>query len=736
MPNKGTKKGSKLDWLKNFWKDHTGLIVIVVAALLIELATGIIYYNSQDIIQETTVQKMERENNALYLCIRNKLAGVEVVFDNMSWIVTDDLLKPDSLFRITYQIVENNPMILGSCVACIPNLFPDRGYWFEPYSVRKPDGTIETKQVGSASHDYTKYEFYTVPMATGKSCWCEPYMDSVGAFRHITTYGVPVRNAKGKIMAVVEADLSLEWLEEITNEAKTYESTQRFLITGKYNLLAGEDNELFRRSLELLKDDDDKTGYIVVEDEHGKEMHVFYTPVGGKTDWILLNALDADDVFGKLRRIRRNLLFMVMAGLLLAGFIVWRSKRNLERLRVVNAEKERISSELRVASQIQQSMLPHRHLQRDDVDVFGSLVPARDVGGDLFDYFIRDEKLFFCVGDVSGKGTPSAMLMAGTHSLFRAFSAHENNPARIMHRINESACQGNDSNMFTTLFIGVLDLPSGHLRYCDAGHDAPLIISHAGLQTLDCNPHLPVGLFDDIKFCVQETFITAGSTLFLYTDGLTEAMDTEQKQFGLKRIDGVLKNRVDGQLSPKDIIDAMTKEVRSFVKDAEQSDDLTQLAIHYAPQKFESILSETLTLKNDVHEVSKLSSFQKDFFDQMMADTSHPGFEKSMARQIRLAVEEAVVNVIDYAYPAGVEGEVDISMMTDGQCLKVIISDAGVPFDPTLKENIDISLSAEERQVGGLGIHLLREIMDSVNYEHLNGRNTLTLLKKITNIIK
>ena len=107
-----------------------------------------------------------------------------------------------------------------------------------------------------------------------------------------------------------------------------------------------------------------------------------------------------------------------------------------------------------------------------------------------------------------------------------------------------------------------------------------------------------------------------------------------------------------------------------------------------------------------------------------------------MARQIRLAVEEAVVNVIDYAYPAGVEGEVDISMMTDGQCLKVIISDAGVPFDPTLKENIDISLSAEERQVGGLGIHLLREIMDSVNYEHLNGRNTLTLLKKITNIIK
>ena len=583
MQDRGTNNKSKWEWLKDFFKANTSLTVIIVAALLIELTTGVIYYSSQDIIKRTIIRVMERENNALFLCIQNKLTEVEVLFDNISWIVADDLLRPDSLVRETYQIVENNPMIMGCGIACIPHLFPDRGYWFEPYSVRRDNGKIETMQLGGPNHDYTKNEFFRIPLVTGTSHWTEPYTENEGAKARITTYCAPVRNSKGKIVAVVGADLSLVWLEAIMNEDKIYPSTQRFLVTGSYNRLAGQDNQLLKMSLERLKNDTDKLGYVTMKDEKGSMKHLFYTPVGGKTDWILLNVLDDSDIFGQLRTVRRNLLLLVMTGLLLVGFIIWRSKRNLERLRQVATEKERISFELRVASQIQQHLLPHGHLQRDDVDIFGSLVPAREVGGDLFDYFIRDEKLFFCIGDVSGKGTPSAMLMAGTRSLFRAFSTHENNPALIMHRINESACQGNDTNMFSTLFIGVLDLPTGHLHYCDAGHDAPIIISHTGLQTLECNPHLPVGTFDDVKYNVQETFLAGGSTLFLYTDGLTEAMNAGHKQFGLQRINDVLKECVERQLSPKDILEDMTKAVHLFVKGAEQSDDMTLLAIHYTP---------------------------------------------------------------------------------------------------------------------------------------------------------
>ena len=171
-----------------------------------------------------------------------------------------------------------------------------------------------------------------------------------------------------------------------------YKSNQRFLVTGKYNLLAGEDNELLKMSLEYLKKDEDQSGYVTMKDEHGHEKLLFYNPVGGKTDWIVLNVLDENEIFEELSRVRTKLLLMVIVGLLLIGFIVWRSKRNLERLRQVNEEKERISSELRVASHIQQSMLPKNYLKQDNLEIIGSLVPAREVGGDLFDYFITREQ--------------------------------------------------------------------------------------------------------------------------------------------------------------------------------------------------------------------------------------------------------------------------------------------------------------------------------------------------------
>ena len=565
--------------MKKFIRTNTSLVVIILAALLLELTTGILYYSAQNTIQENVERIIQREMNALNLCIRNKLARVEVTLDNMSWVVSRDLEKADWMFEITEMLVKDNSVINGSAIAFVPNYYPERGRWFEPSTVRMADGSIENLQVGSANHDYTKSEFYTVPMATDSCIWSKPYMDIDGSQVEVTTYSVPVHDDDGRTVAVVIADISLDWLEDVMNEDKVYKSTQRFLTTGSYNLLGGEDNPMFREAVKILKTDGDKEGYFTAKDKHGDKKHVFYTPIGGKTDWVLINILDDSDVFGKLRRIRFFLLLPVMVGLFFIGFIVWRSSRNLERLRKINAEKERISGELRVASQIQQSMLPEQHLHHDDVDIWGSLVPAREVGGDLYDYFIRDEKLFFCIGDVSGKGAPSAMLMSVTHGLFRSASAHDSNPARIMEAINEVTCQGNDSNMFVTMFIGVLDLLTGCLHYCDAGHDAPFIIVNGKWSMVNVTPHLPIGVFDDTKYTVQEISIQPDSTIFLYTDGLTEAMNAEHKQFGLERIQAVLDTCADHD--PKEILEKITQSVDGFVKHAEQSDDLTMLAIKY-----------------------------------------------------------------------------------------------------------------------------------------------------------
>ena len=726
--------------LSSVVRHNLPLTLIIGAALLLELTSGILYYSAQTIIHKTVEKLIEREMNAIYLCIRNKLAKVEVTVDNMAWVVADDLEDSDWMYSITRRLVENNPSILGCTVCFVPDYYPQEGRLFEPYAVRRADGTIETMQLGSADHDYTKIEFYTESMAKNGGNWCKPYFDKDGAKAMVTTYSVPVHDDKGVTVGVVGADIALDWLEEVMEEGKYYKGTQRFIVTDEGHLLAGADNRLFQTVLPLVKVDEDKEGFETITDENGDERHVYFHPVGGNTNWILISVQNDKEVFSKLGKIRASLLVPVLAGLLLIGFIVWRTSRNLERLRKVNAEKERIGGELRVASEIQQNMLPHRYTQHDDVDIFGALVPAREVGGDLYDYYIRDEKLFFCIGDVSGKGAASAMVMSVVHSLFRAFSAKENNPAHIMQAVNEACCRDNDSNIFVTMFIGVLDLPTGRLRYCDAGHDAPMVLSEKlrvksekflspegesvarNATALEVEPHLPVGVFDDVKYGVQETQLEPDSTLFLYTDGLTEAMNARHKQFGIQRVEEVLM--ANSQLYPQQLLEGISAKVREFVGDAKQSDDLTLLAIRYTPKHFESTLSRTLLIKNDVHEVSKFSTFMKSVMEEL-------NIEKSLARQLRLAVEEAVVNVIDYAYPAGQDGDIEVRILSDGRILKTVIIDSGVAFDPTAKEKTDISLSAEDRQIGGLGILLVRELMDSINYERDNGQNILTLTKTL-----
>ena len=705
-------------------KFRAGILNIIVAVLVIEVTTAVMYYSAQNIIQTTMEKVVMREMNAIYLCIRNKLAQVEVTINNMSWVVSEDLSQPDSLLIVTRQLVEHNPTILGSSISCIPDYFPEKGRWYEPYSVRRSDGTIESMQLGSARHDYTKAEFFTAPIEKGSGHWCEPYMDRDGAKAKVTTYSVPVRNGDGKIVAVIDADISLHWLKDIMNQEKAYKSMQRFLVTGNYNLLAGEDSQIYRAALEHLKADDDKKGYVELYDEHGDKKHVYFTPVGGLTKWMLISVLDDDDVYKKLRTIRQSLLLSLMIGLFFAGFIIYRSSRNMGHLRKVKAEKERIGVELRVASRIQQSMLPPEEFSDEGLALRGYLKPAREVGGDLYDYFIRDGKLFFCIGDVSGKGTASAMLMAVTRALFRSASAHESNPAHIMQSINETICQGNKSNMFVTIFIGVLDLPTGHLRYCDAGHDAPFLMHNSQCIMLNCNPNLPIGVFDDVKYGIQENHLQPDSTIFLYTDGLTEAMNCQHEQFGMQNMVSALTSSMEQKESPKNMLKTVTQKVHEFVQDAEQSDDLTMLVINYTPKKCENIQTETLVIKNDIHEMTRFGSFMKSVIEKM-------NIEKTLANKLRLAVEEAVVNVISYAYPADTEGSIDIRMMNDGNVLRFMIIDSGVAFDPTTKEKVDTTLSVEDRQIGGLGILLVRELMDSINYERIEKKNVLTLTKNL-----
>ena len=199
--------------------------------------------------------------------------------------------------------------------------------------------------------------------------------------------------------------------------------------------------------------------------------------------------------------------------------------RYVNELRDTTAQKASMESELKIAHDIQMDMLPKTfppYPERDDIDIYGTLTPAKAVGGDLFDFYIRDNQLFFCIGDVAGKGIPASMFMAVTRSLFRNISAHVAYPERIAYTLNNALSENNESNMFVTLFTGVLDLATGHLSYCNAGHNSPLLVGR-DVGDLPCLPNLPLGILAEFQFEAQEVDLDPDTTIFLFTDGLNEA---------------------------------------------------------------------------------------------------------------------------------------------------------------------------------------------------------------------
>jgi sigma-B regulation protein RsbU (phosphoserine phosphatase) len=257
--------------------------------------------------------------------------------------------------------------------------------------------------------------------------------------------------------------------------------------------------------------------------------------------------------------------------------------RYVDELKETTAQKASIERELSVARSIQMSMLPITwppFPDRNDLDIFGSVAPAKAVGGDLFDFRIRNEKLYFCIGDVSGKGIPAALVMTVISSMFQTLSDSEDSPSRIMTAINASTSARNENLMFVTLFVGSLDLSTGVLQYTNAGHNAPVVITDGKPSFLPVDANIPVGIMEDWTYSQQETALSPGTALFLYTDGLTEATRSDGELFQEERVLTQLANLGENRSAERLVAD-MTAAVNRFIGDAEQSDDLTMLVLKW-----------------------------------------------------------------------------------------------------------------------------------------------------------
>ena len=717
-------------------KTNTSLIIIIVAALLLQLISAVQYYYTRSLLADELEKRAESELSIKAIVVKNLLSMSENSLMGHVRDLKRNLFNPDSSYTVMEWVLRSHPNLTGCWVAYVPDYFPGKGRLFEPFAWWD-NGEIKKTEIAAKGRDYTQNPYYKAVYESNAPMWTDVYHEGLTDM-NMVTYIIPIHDEKGGMVAMFGLDMTTNQLGDTLNYRHIYPSSYNILLTETGQLIAGPKHMREKKVKErehiinLINDstvekslsNSGRSTVFPIEDNDGDKGMVFYAKLKGNPQWKIAVVCYDKEVYAKLMKMRLFIGLLMLLGLLVLGLIIARFAKNARKLQRAKLEQERIGSELRIAREIQMQMLPNAskpYPDRHDIDIFGSLYPAKEVGGDLYDFFLRDEKLFFCIGDVSGKGIPSAMVMAVVHSLFHSVSAHENNPSRIMQHLNEMSCERNESNMFVTLFLGVLDLPTGRLRYCSAGHDHPLLVGET-VTELPVKACLPIGLFTDTRYETQEYQLPPKTTIFLYTDGLTEAKNAAHKLFGLARVQKSLNNAKISE--PQMLVLQMKAEVQRFVEEAEQSDDLTMLAIRYVPKQEETVLSETLTLKNDPSQVDQLSRFVKDVLGRL-------DLTPRQVKDIRLAVEEAVVNVMDYAYPVGTEGDVTICISFDGGQVKVVISDTGSPFDPTRKGQADTSLSIEERPVGGLGIHLIRQLMDSINYERLDGKNVLTLWKKI-----
>lgn len=398
----------------------------------------------------------------------------------------------------------------------------------------------------------------------------------------------------------------------------------------------------------------------------------------------------------------------------------------IDNITEITAEKQRIGTELSVASTIQENSIPNTFPafpDRTDFDIFASMTPAKEIGGDFYNYFlVDDDHLVFYIGDASGKGIPAALFMMVTNILIHNKAQLEGfTPAQILSAVNSDICTHNKADMFVTLWLGILEISTGKVTFSNAGHDDAAIYRKDKncFEYFKTKHSLVVGAMSSAKYKDFETTIKPGDKIFIYTDGVTEATNESNKMFTLENTLSELNNYKTA--SPQGIIEGMIGSVNDFVGEAPQFDDITMLCIEL--KETDKTMTKTLKVEATDENVVTVNEFLSDFLEENACPMK-------TKMQIELAIEEAYINIAKYAY-GDKTGEAWLKVSFEGDEFTFELKDKGTPYDPLQKQDPDITLSAEERPIGGLGIFLVKKTMDSVSYVYENSQNILTMKKSI-----
>ena len=395
----------------------------------------------------------------------------------------------------------------------------------------------------------------------------------------------------------------------------------------------------------------------------------------------------------------------------------------MDNLKKMTAEKEQISAELNVATQIQADMLPRifpAFPTRKEFDIYAVMEPAKEVGGDFYDFFlVDDDHLAMVVADVSGKGVPAALFMVIAKTLIKNRAQMGSSPEEVLKNVNNQLCEGNDAELFVTVWMGILEISTGKGWAVNAGHEHPVIRRGDGPYELVRYKHSPaVAVMQGLNFRQHEFQLNPGDALFVYTDGVPEATSASKELFGDERMLRVL-NAHKGA-SPEELLPAMHREIDAFVGDAPQFDDITMLMLEYkGPEKMEEL--EIDAKRENLPQVLA-------FLDSHLESR---GCSMKVQMQLDIAVEEIFVNIASYAYGAeSGKAVIQLREAHNPEGVSVTLIDRGTPYNPLEKPDPDTTLAVEDRPVGGLGIYMVKKSMDDLAYAYRDNCNMLTLYKR------
>ena len=601
--------------------------IVLIATLVLVLGFALVAVTSHKLITKEATKSAQHLLDATISDIEKEIQIVENGAINAVWIVEEHLDDTNYLYHITERLVSQSPITIGSTIAFRSNYFEGK-HFFSPYSYEDPvDGIVKSKQLGTPSYDYFQKEFYLLPIELGQPCWTEPYFDEGGGERQMATFCYPIRDAQGDIFAILTADIGLDWIEERISAIHPYDDSF-MLLRSKEGLLIGNE-DLAKQSDELAV----LTTNMANEPEGLCQFKMdgeYHFGIFGRLSngWSAALVCQYREVLA--RNIQMNVyLFLIgllaVTALFITCYLIIKQltkpitdfskaaesiakgdfntplpeitseneikqlrdsfddmQHSLAKMEETTKANARMASELNIARHIQEGLLSHNYPCNETAELYALLRPAKEVGGDLYDFDLRNNKLYFAVGDVSGKSVPAAIFMAITRCALHFFSGLGLPISEVVSKINNTFCENNNSQMFVTLLLGRLDLSTGQLDYCNAGHNRAIIIDSKGqVSFLDQKPNIAVGVFPGFKYEQQAITLEEGTRLVIYTDGITEAERNDKAQFGDENLKHWAEQAASTNLSAEQAANDLLETVQQFTEGNEQNDDITIMTINY-----------------------------------------------------------------------------------------------------------------------------------------------------------